>query len=115
MPVSSFIPRPYHGSIAVDNACPARPTNDMIYLYRFMWKFMKQTYQCSRDSNKSRNPSITQHDAINDQTNDQTSPNIPPVPFAEAFRLWLRIGLTGFGDPAGQIAMMHRLLVDEKR
>jgi chromate transporter len=37
------------------------------------------------------------------------------VSFAEAFRLWLKIGLIGFGGPAGQIALMHRLLVDEKK
>ncbi|MBY0432404.1 MAG: chromate efflux transporter, partial [Rhodospirillales bacterium] len=35
--------------------------------------------------------------------------------FAEAFKVWLRIGLTGFGGPAGQIAMMHRILVDERK
>jgi chromate transporter len=34
---------------------------------------------------------------------------------AEAFRVWLRIGLLSFGGPAGQIAMMHRELVDERR
>jgi chromate transporter len=39
----------------------------------------------------------------------------PPVSFAEAFRTWLKIGCLGFGGPAGQIALMHRLLVDEKK
>ena len=38
-----------------------------------------------------------------------------PVPFAEAVRVWARIGVLGFGGPAGQIALMHRILVDEKR
>jgi chromate transporter len=37
------------------------------------------------------------------------------VPFAEATRTWLRIGLLSFGGPAGQIAVMHRILVEEKR
>lgn len=37
------------------------------------------------------------------------------VSFSEAFRLWLKIGLIGFGGPAGQIALMHRLLVDERK
>ncbi|HSA88498.1 MAG TPA: chromate efflux transporter [Burkholderiales bacterium] len=37
------------------------------------------------------------------------------VDFREAFRTWLKIGCLGFGGPAGQIAMMHRILVDEKR
>ena len=37
------------------------------------------------------------------------------VDFGEAFRTWLKIGCLGFGGPAGQIAMMHRILVDEKK
>src|SRR6201990_2644539 len=32
----------------------------------------------------------------------------------EAFFVWLRIALLSFGGPAGQIAVMHRILVDEK-
>ena len=35
--------------------------------------------------------------------------------FGEAFRLWFKIGCINFGGPAGQIAMMHRMLVDEKK
>jgi chromate transporter len=35
--------------------------------------------------------------------------------FAEAFLLWLKIGCINFGGPAGQIALMHRTLVDEKK
>lgn len=38
-----------------------------------------------------------------------------PVSFGEAFRVWLKIGCIGFGGPAGQIALMHRILVDEKK
>ncbi len=38
-----------------------------------------------------------------------------PVTFREALVVWLRIGLLSFGGPAGQIALMHRILVDEKR
>jgi len=40
---------------------------------------------------------------------------VPRVSFADAFRVWLKIGLLGFGGPAGQIALMHRILVDEKK
>ena len=41
---------------------------------------------------------------------------ISPKPsFAEALALWARIGILSFGGPAGQIALMHRLLVDERR
>ena len=35
--------------------------------------------------------------------------------FKEAFRVWLRIGCLSFGGPAGQIALMHREVVDERR
>ncbi len=37
-----------------------------------------------------------------------------PVPFRDALKVWLEIGITGFGGPAGQIALMHRLLVEER-
>jgi len=37
------------------------------------------------------------------------------VGFADALRVWLKIGCIGFGGPAGQIALMHRVLVEEKR
>jgi chromate transporter len=34
--------------------------------------------------------------------------------FADAFRVWLRIGLLSFGGPAGQIALLHKEVVDER-
>jgi chromate transporter len=37
------------------------------------------------------------------------------IPFKEAVGVWFRIALLSFGGPAGQIAVMHRILVDEKR
>jgi chromate transporter len=37
------------------------------------------------------------------------------VPFGEAVRTWARIAALSFGGPAGQIAVMHRILVEEKR
>ncbi len=42
---------------------------------------------------------------------------VPPThpTFAEAVRTWAKIGCLSFGGPAGQIALMHRILVDEKR
>src|ERR1044071_9220313 len=35
--------------------------------------------------------------------------------FGEFFLIWLKIGCINFGGPAGQIAMMHRIVVDEKK
>jgi chromate transporter len=40
---------------------------------------------------------------------------VPAPSFREALRVWASIGLTSFGGPAGQIALMHRVLVDEKK
>ena len=37
------------------------------------------------------------------------------VSFTEALRFWLRLGFISFGGPAGQIAIMHRELVEQKR
>ncbi len=37
------------------------------------------------------------------------------ITFAEALRVWIRVAIYSFGGPAGQIAVMHRLLVEEKR
>jgi chromate transporter len=37
------------------------------------------------------------------------------IPFREALIVWLRIAALSFGGPAGQIAVMHRILVEEKR
>ena len=37
------------------------------------------------------------------------------VPFRDAFRFWLTLGFISFGGPAGQIAIMHRELVERRR
>ena len=40
----------------------------------------------------------------------------PAAPsFAEAFRFWLKLGFISFGGPAGQIAVMHQELVEQRR
>lgn len=47
---------------------------------------------------------------------DENSGIQPPGPsFSEALRVWVKVALLSFGGPAGQIAVMHRLLVEEKR
>jgi chromate transporter len=37
------------------------------------------------------------------------------ISFGAALRVWLRVAAMSFGGPAGQIAVMHRIIVDEKR
>ena len=37
------------------------------------------------------------------------------VSFGDAVRVWVKVALYSFGGPAGQIAVMHRILVEEKR
>src|SRR5262249_22124102 len=37
------------------------------------------------------------------------------VSMRDAFWVWLRVAMLSFGGPAGQIAVMHRILVEEKR
>ena len=39
----------------------------------------------------------------------------PSVSFFEALKFWLKLGCISFGGPAGQIAIMHRELVQERR
>src|SRR6202166_2186842 len=43
--------------------------------------------------------------------------NIPAhgISFHEALRVWTKVAALSFGGPAGQIAMMHRILVDQKK
>src|SRR5207237_646897 len=38
-----------------------------------------------------------------------------PIRFAEAFAFWVKLGFISFGGPAGQIAIMHRVMVEEKK
>ena len=37
------------------------------------------------------------------------------VSFSEAFRFWVKLGFINFGGPAGQIAIMHREVVERRR
>lgn len=49
---------------------------------------------------------------VEDQSADAPGHN---VTFREALRVWIQVALYSFGGPAGQIAVMHRLVVEEKR
>ena len=46
-------------------------------------------------------------------SNDAPAPRV--VTFSEALRVWIRVALLSFGGPTGQIAVMHRIIVEEKR
>lgn len=39
----------------------------------------------------------------------------PYLAFSEALRVWLKVALYSFGGPAGQIAVMHKIIVEEKK
>jgi chromate transporter len=52
---------------------------------------------------------------IASQVNERNVPEARRVSFAEAFRFWVKLGFISFGGPAGQIAIMHRELVERRR
>jgi chromate transporter len=45
----------------------------------------------------------------------QAAPATITPTFSELLCTFFKIGCLGFGGPAGQIALMHRILVDEKK
>lgn len=49
------------------------------------------------------------------QSSRRSAPPAHGIAFSDAIRVWARIALLSFGGPAGQIALMHRILVEEKR
>src|SRR5262249_6337047 len=50
---------------------------------------------------------------VNDSSASGKTAHAPSL--HEAFWTWARVAALSFGGPAGQIAVMHRILVDEKR
>jgi chromate transporter len=53
--------------------------------------------------------------AIGTVADEPQVPREHGIPFPEAVRAWARVAALSFGGPAGQIAVMHRILVEEKR
>jgi chromate transporter len=49
------------------------------------------------------------------ETSQREQVQTKPVGFWEAFWFWVKLGFINFGGPAGQIAIMHRELVERKR
>lgn len=45
----------------------------------------------------------------------QTRATAPAPSFGEALRAWTKIGLLSFGGPTAQIALMHKIIVEEKK
>ena len=52
---------------------------------------------------------------MSDSTDSTDHAPAPAPSFAQAARLWLKVGLISFGGPAGQIAILHQELVDRRR
>jgi chromate transporter len=48
-------------------------------------------------------------------SDDRSEPRHHGITLSEAVRVWARIAALSFGGPAGQIAVMHRILVEEKK
>jgi len=50
-----------------------------------------------------------------EDTVEKTAGRTKGVEFSEAFRFWVKLGFINFGGPAGQIAIMHKELVERRR
>lgn len=48
-------------------------------------------------------------------TAEGLSGDVTRVSFREAFSFWVQLGFVNFGGAAGQIAIMHRELVEQRR
>ena len=59
---------------------------------------------------------MAQHRVANSCERQAMTTQLPPlVSSSEALRFWLQLGFISFGGPAGQIAIMHRELVEKRR
>jgi chromate transporter len=73
-------------------------------------RLMRYTNGCCR----RRERELTET-AKNTTTSAQGQALSHGISFGEALRVWARVAALSFGGPAGQIAMMHRIIVEEKR
>src|SRR3712207_5495902 len=58
---------------------------------------------------------MTEASAAADTAVSATKDGRHGVSLGEATRVWARVAALSFGGPAGQIAVMHRIVVDEKK
>jgi chromate transporter len=56
-----------------------------------------------------------EHAPVKESFDHSAAHDEPRVNFGTAFRYWFKLGFINFGGPAGQIALMHRDLVEERR
>ncbi|MBY5558322.1 chromate efflux transporter [Rhizobium leguminosarum] len=54
-------------------------------------------------------------DLVKTETENGSEASGDVVPLADAVKVWARVAALSFGGPAGQIAVMHRIVVDEKK
>lgn len=67
----------------------------------------------SEKTGASEKPGTSDKEASGKAGETASAPAAPT--FSEAVKVWAKIGLLSFGGPAGQIALMHRELVEERR
>jgi len=73
----------------------------------------EQPDQASRPSSRDR--PVSGEDLESGAEGARAAVKEKSVGFGEAFRFWIKLGFINFGGPAGQISIMHRELVEQKR
>src|ERR1051325_4994547 len=70
----------------------------------------------TRSTIGTRPPPDSEEKRVTELTANGVAKPLPAhgVSFGEALRVWMRVAALSFGGPAGQIAVMHRIIVDEK-
>src|SRR5215208_4684836 len=73
----------------------------------------EQPDQASRPSSRDR--PVSGEDLESGAEGARAAVKEKSVGFGDAFRFWIKLGFINFGGPAGQISIMHRELVEQKR
>src|SRR6185437_406591 len=68
-----------------------------------------------RPTRRTTGPPINREPEMNEVVAVCSAGSVPYPSLRDATRTWVRVALLSFGGPAGQIAVMHRIIVDEKR